>query len=64
MAHAAANILGNAVDVAHEALILSADVLQLAPVVGLQEAAKTLLTIWDALQLVEVRSRYDHTGID
>ena len=40
-------------DIAHEALILGADVLQFAPVVGLSEAAKVLLSIWDAVEQVE-----------
>ena len=54
MAKAAANILGTASDVAHEALILSSDLLQFAPVAGLSEAARVLLNIWDALQMVDV----------
>ncbi|OSC98358.1 hypothetical protein PYCCODRAFT_1480695 [Trametes coccinea BRFM310] len=51
---AAVNVLGVAGQVAHELLELSADVLRFAPVVGLEEAARTLLNIWDALQLVDI----------
>lgn len=55
MAQAAKGVLGAAFNVTHEALAISADLLQLAPIPGLAEAAKTLLTIWDALQMVDVR---------
>ena len=30
------------------------DLLRFAPIVGLEEAARTLLHIWDSLQLVDV----------
>lgn len=59
MAKAAANVLGTASDVAHEALILSSDLLQFAPIAGLSEAARVLLNIWDALQMVDVCIRCD-----
>jgi abelson tyrosine-protein kinase 1 len=42
-------------DVAHEALLLSAELVELAPLPGLAPAAKTLLNIWDAMQDVDVR---------
>lgn len=41
-------------DILHEALFVGVDLLQLAPVPGLAEAAKTLLNIWDAVQQVDV----------
>lgn len=42
-------------DVTHEVVLQGADVLHFAPIVGLEDAARLLLGIWDALQLVEVR---------
>ncbi len=48
------NVLGTAGEVVHELLEVSVDVLKFAPIVGLEEAARTLLNIWDALQLVDV----------
>ncbi|KAK7455814.1 hypothetical protein VKT23_010848 [Stygiomarasmius scandens] len=53
VAQAAASVLGTAGLVAHEALLVSVDLLELAPVPGLRSAASTLLTIWDALQMVD-----------
>jgi abelson tyrosine-protein kinase 1 len=50
-------VLGTAVDVAHEALLLSVEPLSMLPIPGLNEAAKTLLLVWDALEQVEVRSQ-------
>lgn len=58
VAEAAANVLGITADVVHELLEVSADALRFAPIVGLEEAARTLLNIWDALQLVDVRVLY------
>ncbi|KAF9255884.1 hypothetical protein L218DRAFT_911907 [Marasmius fiardii PR-910] len=54
VAQAVGSVLGTAVDAAHEALVLSADLLELAPVPGLSAAARTLLQIWDSLQLVDL----------
>jgi abelson tyrosine-protein kinase 1 len=51
---AARSVLGNALDVTHAMLEISADLLQLAPVPGLAEAARALLGIWDALQAVDM----------
>ncbi|CDO74643.1 hypothetical protein BN946_scf184944.g2 [Trametes cinnabarina] len=51
---AAVNVLGITAQVVHELLELSVDALRFAPVVGLEEAARTLLNIWDALQLVDI----------
>lgn len=48
------NVLGVAGDVTHEALLLSAELLQFAPMPGLEVAARALLDIWDALQMVDV----------
>ena len=47
-------MLGTASQVVHELLEVGVDVLKFAPIVGLEEAARTLLNIWDALQLVDV----------
>ena len=38
----------------HEVLLTSVDLFELAPVPGLQAAARTLLEIWDSLQEVDV----------
>ncbi|KAG7443780.1 uncharacterized protein BT62DRAFT_995815 [Guyanagaster necrorhizus] len=54
VAQAASSILGNALDVGHEALVLSQDLLEFAPVPGLQSIAGMLLQIWDTLQLVDM----------
>lgn len=43
-----------ALDVTHDILEVSVDLLEFVPVVGLEPAARTLLTIWDAVQLVDV----------
>ena len=48
-------------EAAHDLLEVSADVLRFAPIPGLEEAARVLLTIWDALQLVEVHTSYGTT---
>lgn len=53
VAKAAASVLGLAADVGHETLMLSVNALGFAPVAGLEQAAKTLLDIWDALQMVD-----------
>ena len=47
-------MLGTASQVVHELLEVGVDVLKFAPIVGLEEAARTLLNIWDALQLVDI----------
>ena len=54
-------VLGNAVvdtalDVTREVLEAGSEVLQFAPVAGLAEAARVLVNIWNAVQLVEVSS--------
>ena len=48
------NVLGYTEEVLHELLEISADVLQFAPIPGLEVAARTLLGIWDALKMVDV----------
>lgn len=48
-------MLGTTGEIMHELLEVSVDVLRFAPIVGLEEAARTLLNIWDSLQLVDVR---------
>jgi abelson tyrosine-protein kinase 1 len=54
VSQAAIAVLGTAGDVTHELLAVSVDVLHFAPVIGLAEAARVLLNIWDSLQLVDV----------
>ena len=46
--------MGTAADIAHEALFIGVDLLDLAPVPGLRPAAQLLLNIWDASQQVDV----------
>jgi abelson tyrosine-protein kinase 1 len=46
--------LGTAGDVTHELLGLSVELLEFAPIPGLQAAAQTLLNIWDAAEQVDV----------
>ena len=41
---------------AHDVLAAGAEVLQFVPVLGLAEAARVLVVIWDAVQLVDVSS--------
>jgi hypothetical protein len=52
------SILDTALDVTHETLEIGSEVLQFAPVAGLGEAARVLLNIWNAVQLVEVGFAY------
>lgn len=56
VAVAARSVLGTTLDITHEALLTSVDLLDLAPVPGLAIAARTLLNVWDCLQKVDVRS--------
>ncbi|PFH48794.1 hypothetical protein AMATHDRAFT_64627 [Amanita thiersii Skay4041] len=51
---AAASVLGNTKDVAHEVLSTGVDLLELAPLPGLAPAARTLLEIWNALETVDM----------
>lgn len=39
---------------AHEILFAGVDLLRFAPIPGLELAGRTLLEIWDALEMVEV----------
>ena len=48
------NILGWTDEIAHELLEISTDLLRFAPIPGLEEPARTLLGIWDALKMVDV----------
>ncbi|KAI8992738.1 kinase-like domain-containing protein [Trametes punicea] len=52
IAESAVNVLGVAGQSVHELLDVSVDILRFGPIVGLEEAARTLLNIWDALQLI------------
>ncbi|EMD32697.1 hypothetical protein CERSUDRAFT_143220 [Gelatoporia subvermispora B] len=54
VAQAATSVLGTTLDVTHEALLIGVELVQFAPVLGLQEAARALLGIWDSLQLVDL----------
>ncbi|KAG6855823.1 hypothetical protein H0H87_010489 [Tephrocybe sp. NHM501043] len=53
VAQATTSVLGTALDIAHEVLLTSVDLLQFAPVPGLAPAAKVLLQIWDCVQGVD-----------
>ncbi|KAL5525571.1 hypothetical protein ACEPAG_6907 [Sanghuangporus baumii] len=53
VSHALRSTLDYGLDATHDLLEISADVLRFAPIPGLEEAARVLLTIWDSLQLVE-----------
>ncbi|KAH7868104.1 uncharacterized protein C8R40DRAFT_1003620, partial [Lentinula edodes] len=53
VAQAASSILGTSALIAHEILVTSVDLVELAPVPGLQAAARTLLQIWACLQQVD-----------
>ncbi|KAJ3800619.1 hypothetical protein GGU11DRAFT_676882 [Lentinula aff. detonsa] len=53
VAQAASSVLGTTALIAHEILLTSVDLFELAPVPGLQAAARTLLKIWDCLQQVD-----------
>ena len=46
---------GTAARIGHEALSAGVDILQFAPVPGLQLAGNLLLNIWDAVGMVKVR---------
>ncbi|KZT67854.1 hypothetical protein DAEQUDRAFT_693396 [Daedalea quercina L-15889] len=54
VAEAVVNVLGVAEDVGHEALVISSELLEFAPLPGLRVAALALLDIWEALQMVDV----------
>jgi hypothetical protein len=56
---AARAVLGTVTDVAHEALLLSAEIVEPARLSGLVSATKAPLKIRDAMQDVDVR-RLDH----
>ncbi|KAJ3975139.1 hypothetical protein EV361DRAFT_792931 [Lentinula raphanica] len=53
VAQAASSVLGTTALIAHEVLLTSVDLVELAPVPGLQAAARTLLQIWACLQQVD-----------
>jgi abelson tyrosine-protein kinase 1 len=46
--------LGTAASIGHEVLFTGVDLLQFAPVPGLNTAGTILLNIWDAIETVEV----------
>ncbi|TFY60519.1 hypothetical protein EVJ58_g5101 [Rhodofomes roseus] len=54
VSEAVVNVLGVAEDVGHEALVISSELLEFAPLPGLRVAATALLDIWEALQMVDV----------
>ncbi|KAI0317882.1 hypothetical protein OF83DRAFT_1171602 [Amylostereum chailletii] len=51
---AALSALGTAALIGHEMLFAGVDLLGFVPVPGLEVAARTLLSIWDALEMVEM----------
>ncbi|KAG6806029.1 hypothetical protein H0H93_003648, partial [Arthromyces matolae] len=56
VAKAAKSVLGTtAVEVVHELLFTTVNLLENVPLPGLAPAAKVLLQIWETLQAVEVR---------
>ncbi|KAI0701586.1 hypothetical protein C8Q76DRAFT_697968 [Earliella scabrosa] len=61
---AAANVLSTVGKVVHELLNVGTDVLWFAPIPGLEEAARVLLNIWDALELVDVSQPLDVSATD
>lgn len=54
MQKVASSFFNNAADISIEALRVVTDVLEAAPLVGVGEAARVLLTIWQGVQAVEV----------
>ena len=58
MIEAIGGVLGTAALIGHEALFTGIDLLRFAPVPGLELAAGILLNIWDAVQMVEVSTRW------
>ena len=54
MIEAIGGALGVAASIGHEALFVGVDLLRFAPVPGLELAGRTLLNIWDAVDMVEV----------
>lgn len=63
MAQAVSSALGVASVILYETLCIGVDLIDLAPLPGLALAAKTLLSIWDAAQQIDVSAPfivYDH----
>lgn len=54
MQKVASSFFNDAADISIEALRVVTDVLEAAPLVGVGEAARVLLTIWQGVQAVEV----------
>ncbi|CAA7263929.1 unnamed protein product [Cyclocybe aegerita] len=54
VAKAVVSALGTGADIVHEALFLGVELLDFAPIPGLQAAARTILNIWDAAQQVDM----------
>ena len=54
MIEAIGGALGTAASIGHEVLFAGVDLLRFAPVPGLELVGKTLLNIWDAVDMVEV----------
>lgn len=50
------SVLGTVAAIGHEALFVGVDLVHFVPVPGLEIAARTLLNIWDAVEMVEVSS--------
>jgi abelson tyrosine-protein kinase 1 len=54
MQKVASSFFNNAADVSIEMLRVAADVFEVAPILGVAEAARVLLSIWQGVQSVEV----------
>jgi abelson tyrosine-protein kinase 1 len=50
------SVLGTVAAIGHEALFIGVDLVHFVPVPGLEIAARTLLNIWDEVEMVEVSS--------
>ena len=51
---AAESVAGAVLDVGHDVLQLSTSLLQVVPIPGLDEAARLIVKIWDAIDAVKV----------
>lgn len=56
MKKVASSFFGNVAEVGIDALRVAADVFEIAPLIGVAEAARVLLSIWQGVQAVEVCS--------
>ena len=61
MIEAISGALGTAARIGHEALFTGVDLLKFAPVPGLDVAGNILLSIWDAVEMVEASVMGTHS---